>query len=143
VPVYCRQLPDHSDDHTNMRGRRWANDPEPATMPKRSTVTEATARNALPRESSRPAAKRAVIPVSMELIHELLQLPDDVQILHSTIGNYGLTLDLIITAPDMADLDPLMTPPRAIATYTHENGTRQLASLDYPREPAPEEAPDR
>jgi len=85
-------------------------------------------------------AKRAVIPVSMELIHQLLQLPEDVEILHSTIGNYGLTLDLVITAPDMAGLDPLMTPPRAVPTYVRENGVGRLVSLDYPREPAAEEA---
>lgn len=78
-------------------------------------------------------AKRAVLPVSMELIHDLLQLPDYIEILHSTIGNYGLTLDLIVTAPDMVDLDPLMTPPRLTPTYIHENGIRRLESIDYPR----------
>jgi len=79
-------------------------------------------------------SKRAVIHVSMELIHQLLDLPADVEILHSTVGNYGATLELIITAPDMAETDPLATFPPAHPTYVRENGVGRLQSLDYPRE---------
>jgi len=81
-------------------------------------------------------SKRAVIHVSMELIHALLGLPDDVEVLHSTIGNYGLTLDVVITAPDMVDTDTRIgcTPPIALPTYVRENGVGRLERLDYPRE---------
>ena len=79
-------------------------------------------------------SKRAVIHVSMELIHHLLNLFDDVEVLHSTIGNYGLTLNVVITAPDMADVDPLAMPPAAHAIYEHQDGFARLVSLDYPRE---------
>lgn len=82
-------------------------------------------------------AKRAVLPISMELIHHLLQLPEDVEILHSTIGNYGLTLELVITAPNMADTDTEIgaMPPRVTAHYTRdEDGRVYLSSLAYPSE---------
>lgn len=78
-------------------------------------------------------SKRAVIHVSMDLVHHLLNLPDDVEVLHSTIGNYGLTLDVVITAPDMADVDPLAMPPAVHPLYEHQDGLTRLVSLDYPR----------
>lgn len=79
-------------------------------------------------------SKRAVISVSMNLIHHLLNLPNDVEVLHSTIGNYGLTLDVVITAPDMANAIPLATPPTVYPLYEHRDGFTRLVSLDYPRE---------
>jgi hypothetical protein len=80
--------------------------------------------------------KRAVVHVSMELIHHLLDLPPHVEVLHATIGNYGLTLDVVITAPDMADTDVAIgcTPPSARTTYVRENGVGRLESLEYPRQ---------
>lgn len=82
-------------------------------------------------------SRRAVVRISMEMIHQLLDLPDEVEILHSTIGNYGLTLDLIITAPEMAEVDPLAVPPTVHPTYQGRNGVAHLVSLDYPREQKP------
>ena len=79
-------------------------------------------------------SKRAVIPVSMEMIHHLLDLPDDVEVLHANIGNYGMTLDVVITAPDMADVEPLAMAPRVDAVYEHRDGFTRLLALDYPRE---------
>lgn len=79
-------------------------------------------------------AKRAVLPVSMDMIHALLRLPDDVQILHSTVGNFGLTLELVITAPDMAEADSLMHLPHATVNWLCEGDTTYLASVAYPSE---------
>lgn len=70
----------------------------------------------------------------MEMIHQLLDLPDEVEVLHSTIGNYGLTLELVITAPGMAEVDPLATPPTVSPAYQVWDDTAHLVSLDYPRE---------
>lgn len=79
-------------------------------------------------------SKRAVIPVSMDMIQHLLNLPDDVEVLHVNIGNYGMTLDVVITAPDMADVDPLAMPPRVDVVYGDRDGFVRLLALDYPRE---------
>ncbi len=79
-------------------------------------------------------SKRAVIHITMEQIHQLLGLPDDVEVLHATAANYGLALDLVITAPDMADTDTAIgaVPPSTQANFVSEDGVRYLASLSYP-----------
>lgn len=79
-------------------------------------------------------SKRAVIHITMEQIHQLLGLPDDVEVLHVIPANYGLALDLVITAPDMAETDTAIgaRPPSAQANFVSEDGVRYLASLSYP-----------
>lgn len=79
-------------------------------------------------------ARRAVIPVSMEMIHQLLRLPDGMEVLHVAPGNAGLTLDVVVTAPDMADLDPAAQPPALSPTYVRDERGVRLDSIDYPRE---------
>ncbi len=77
-------------------------------------------------------AKRAVVSIPMDLLGKLLQMPEGVEVLHVVVGNYGLSLDLVITAPDMAEVEEGIVPPRANVNYVIEGGHPWLTSVAYP-----------
>lgn len=84
-------------------------------------------------------SKRAVIRIPLDMLHKLTGLPDDLEILHAIIGNHGMALDLVVTAPDMADTEVEIgcQPPTLWPLYqadADDTGTR-IVAVDYPREP--------
>lgn len=80
-------------------------------------------------------SRRAVVRISTEMLGQLLGLPEDLEILHITVGNYGLAFDLVVTAPDMADTDTVIgaIPPLLHPVYQVTAGVVRMIDVDYPR----------
>jgi len=49
--------------------------------------------------------RRAVISVAGELMHDLLQLPPDVEVRHFGISPDSLTINVVVTSPDLPELE--------------------------------------
>lgn len=78
--------------------------------------------------------RRAVLRLPVEIIEQLLDLPENVHVLHVTPDPLGLAINLIVTADDMPDQDPWFVPPTALPTLVRVDGRTRIQSLDYPRE---------
>lgn len=61
--------------------------------------------------------RRAVIRVSEELIHDLLQLPPDVEVRHCMPGHGGFTIDVFVTSPDLPVVDDACIAPDLNPVY--------------------------
>lgn len=80
-------------------------------------------------------ARRAVLRLPVDIIGQLLDLPADLHVLHVTTDPFGLAINLVVTAPDMADSDlPGAHPPTILPTLARVDGRTRIQSLDYPRE---------
>lgn len=75
--------------------------------------------------------KRAVIHVAMPLVHDLLRLPADVEVLHVAPGNAGLTMQVVVTADNLPEMPPHGIPYELRPVYARdEDGHVTLVSLD-------------
>ena len=79
-------------------------------------------------------AVRAVLRLPVEIVGQLLGLPDDVTVLHVTADPLGLAINVIVTAPDMADTGEWGVAPTALPTIVRVDGVVRIQSLDYPRQ---------
>lgn len=84
-------------------------------------------------------AKRAVLRLPVDILGQLLDLPEDVHVLHVTADPLGLAINVIVTAPDMTDETPLAQPPVILPTLVRVDGRTHIQSIDYPREQRPKE----
>ncbi|GAB3156394.1 hypothetical protein GCM10027258_62770 [Amycolatopsis stemonae] len=73
--------------------------------------------------------RRAVMHVAMPIVHDLLGLPDDVEVLHVAPGHHGLSLAVVLSSPDIPEVPPHCTPWEVNPTYERtEDGRARLVS---------------
>lgn len=67
----------------------------------------------------------------MPLIHDLLRLPADVEVLHVAAGHAGLTMTVVVTADHLPETPPSGVPYELNPVYTTDvDGHVTLVSLD-------------
>jgi hypothetical protein len=54
--------------------------------------------------------RRAVAHLTMPILHQLLQLPDNLELLHVAPGMHGLSLAVVLTGDDIPELPPECSP---------------------------------
>lgn len=76
--------------------------------------------------------RRAVVNLPMQLLHGLLDLPHDVEVLHAAPGHHGLSLAIVLGGPNLPEVEPGHYPIEVTPTYKLVDGAPRLDNLNIP-----------